>query len=224
VAALAVSGGTYVMISDALWPEVPIPTFDPGPSVQRYDLPSDPPVPPVPRTTPARRPHDARTTPPTPTPTPTPGPTSTAPVALAEPRQCKIDNQWGDVKPQVRQVACMFDDHYPGIAGLIGVAHRGLAGSDHPKGLAVDLLVNSDRVTGDAIAACAVAHFTDWDLDYVLWRQRSLEDADGGWRPMSDRGTRTANHFDHVHISFHNRTEPIPDEALTCDDGGEEGS
>ncbi len=139
------------------------------------------------------------------------------------PAECTIDNRWGDVKPRVRQVACLLDERFPGVDSMLGVAKRGLAGSGHPRGLAVDVVVNDDRVTGDAIAACAAAHVTDWDLDYVLWRQASLEEAGGEFERMSDRGGRTANHYDHVHLSFHNRSEPIPDEALTCDDGGKGG-
>ena len=33
-----------------------------------------------------------------------------------------------------------------------------------------------------------------------IWTvQRSSE----GWRPMSDRGSATANHYDHVHVSVY---------------------
>lgn len=144
---------------------------------------------------------------------PTDVPSSTAESA---PSDCTIENRWGDVEPRARQVACLLDETYPGITEMLGVAPRGLAGSGHPKGLAVDFLINQDRVTGDAIAACAAAHFADWDLDYVLWRQRSLEDAGGEFEPMADRGGATANHMDHVHLSFHRRSDPIPQAALSC--------
>jgi len=37
-------------------------------------------------------------------------------------------------------------------------------------------------------------------VSYVIWRQRI--DTGSGFRPMADRGSPTANHFDHVHVSF----------------------
>ncbi len=35
---------------------------------------------------------------------------------------------------------------------------------------------------------------------YVIWRQRYNDGS--GWDPMEDRGSITANHYDHVHVSF----------------------
>ena len=137
--------------------------------------------------------------------------------------ECEIENRYGrDVAPQVRQVACLLDDRFPGITDLLGVGPGSVRGSDHPKGLAVDLMVNQDRVTGDKIAACARRHFDDWGLSYVLWRQSDLDKEGGEFEPMANRGSPTANHYDHVHISFRRRSDPIPATALTCDDGRDE--
>jgi hypothetical protein len=38
---------------------------------------------------------------------------------------------------------------------------------------------------------------------YIIYRQRiwDIRNASAGWVPMADRGSITANHFDHVHIS-----------------------
>jgi hypothetical protein len=102
----------------------------------------------------------------------------------------------GAVKSNVRtaaqQLGCTF-----GKPTMYGVAGRG-GTSDHPGGLAVDFMVN--RATGDRLAACALQNIDALGVKYVIWRQR-INFGDG-WKPMEDRGGATANHFDHVHVSF----------------------
>jgi hypothetical protein len=104
--------------------------------------------------------------------------------------------QLGPVKPFVRTAAeflgCTF-----GKPTVLGVAGRSNA-SDHPKGRALDFMV--DRATGDQLAACALRNREELGVSYVIWRQRI--DTGSGFRPMADRGSPTANHFDHVHVSF----------------------
>ena len=76
------------------------------------------------------------------------------------------------------------------------------AHGEHSSGRAVDFMV-SDPALGQAVADWARAHASELDLFDVLWSQqiwtpvRSSE----GWRSMPERGSATANHFDHVHIS-----------------------
>ena len=102
----------------------------------------------------------------------------------------------GAVKPHVRAAAqflgCRFGE--PTMYGVAGRAGT----SDHPTGLAVDFMV--DRATGDRLAACALANRGSLGITYVIWRQRI--NFGSGWQPMEDRGGITANHFDHVHVSF----------------------
>ena len=117
-----------------------------------------------------------------------------AQVAVAD---CGLDTgQLGAVKPFVRTAAqflgCTF-----GEPTVLGVAGRSTA-SDHPRGRALDFMV--DRATGDRLAACAIRHREELGISYVIWRRRI--DTGSGFRRMSDRGGATANHFDHVHISF----------------------
>ena len=57
-----------------------------------------------------------------------------------------------------------------------------------------------DRATGNALAACALRNQDALGVSYVIWRQRI--NFGSGWQPMEDRGGVTANHFDHVHVSF----------------------
>ena len=78
---------------------------------------------------------------------------------------------------------------------------------DHPSGHAADFMVGtspSGRTKGDRLAAYVQKHHKELGVDYVIWYQRIWSPARNGegWRPMDDRGSPTANHMDHVHITF----------------------
>lgn len=102
----------------------------------------------------------------------------------------------GAVKPWVRDAAEALSCRF-GEPTTFGVAGRG-GPSDHPDGLALDFMV--DRATGDGLAACALENMEALGVKYVIWRQRI--NTGSGWKGMEDRGGATANHMDHVHISF----------------------
>jgi hypothetical protein len=110
---------------------------------------------------------------------------------------CGINtSQLGAVKSHVRNAAeflgCTYDvENMHGVAGRAGT-------SDHPGGLAIDFMV--DRTTGDQLAECALANQDALGIKYVIWEQQINHGS--GWKGMEDRGGATANHFDHVHISF----------------------
>ena len=102
----------------------------------------------------------------------------------------------GAVQPHVRAAAqflgCRFGE--PTMYGVAGRAGT----SDHPSGRAVDFMVNP--ATGDRLAACALKNRAALGITYVIWQQRI--NFGSGWQLMEDRGGVTANHFDHVHVSF----------------------
>jgi hypothetical protein len=102
----------------------------------------------------------------------------------------------GPVKSHVRTAAAQLGCRF-GEPAMHGVAGRS-GTSDHPGGLAVDFMV--DRSTGDALAACALENMDALGVKYVIWEQAINHG--NGWQPMEDRGGATANHLDHVHISF----------------------
>ena len=87
---------------------------------------------------------------------------------------------------------------FPALSSFGGYDAHG----EHSSGRAVDFMT-SDSALGQAVADWARAHAAELDLYDVLWAQhiwtpvRSSE----GWRSMPDRGSSTANHYDHVHIS-----------------------
>ena len=72
-------------------------------------------------------------------------------------------------------------------------------GSDHNTGEAVDIMISGS--TGDRIADYLIKNQGSLNVKYVIWEQRIWQPG-SGWSSMEDRGSPTANHFDHVHASF----------------------
>jgi hypothetical protein len=126
-------------------------------------------------------------------------------AAQAGSSDCNLDgSQLGPVKSHVRSAARFLGCNF-GEPTVLGVAGRA-GGSDHPSGKALDFMVG--RATGNAIAACALRNQEEFGISYVIWRQRI--NFGSGWRPMEDRGGATANHLDHVHVSFDSRAGGRP--------------
>lgn len=81
-------------------------------------------------------------------------------------------------------------------------------GTGHGDGLALDLMVGDNKALGDEIAQYVLANYQNLNVSYVIWQQRfwapfnSYYGGPGQWGLMPDRGGVTANHYDHVHISF----------------------
>ena len=69
---------------------------------------------------------------------------------------------------------------------------------DHGTGHAVDIMCSTAE--GNEIAAFVQANATTLNVKYVIWRQRIWYPG-GSWQAMEDRGSPTANHMDHVHVS-----------------------
>jgi hypothetical protein len=89
-------------------------------------------------------------------------------------------------------------NNFPQITQYGGYAARG----EHASGKAIDIMT-SDTGLGDQIAAFLQRNAGALDLYDVIWHQRIWTPvrASEGWRSMSDRGSETANHYDHVHVS-----------------------
>jgi len=73
---------------------------------------------------------------------------------------------------------------------------------EHSEGRALDIMVSSSSL-GDAIASWVRANYTRLGVSEVIWAQRiwTVQRASEGWRSMEDRGSVTANHYDHVHVT-----------------------
>lgn len=83
---------------------------------------------------------------------------------------------------------------------------------EHPLGRACDFMMTNDGVMppqdeidrGWDISEWARENAEEYGVMYVIYRQQiwDVRRGDTDWRPMSDRGNITENHFDHVHISM----------------------
>ncbi len=111
-----------------------------------------------------------------------------------EPQSCSTDLE--GTEPHVAQVGHHVLTQFA-VESVGGRASRANA-SDHPAGLALDFMV--DPEVGDALAEYVVAHQAEFGVTYVIWEQRV--NSGSGWSLMEDRGSPTANHMDHVHVSF----------------------
>jgi hypothetical protein len=74
-------------------------------------------------------------------------------------------------------------------------------GGDHGTGRAVDIMVSGAR--GWDIANFIRENYVALGVSYIIYSQQiwSVERSGEGWRGMSNRGSATANHYDHVHVS-----------------------
>jgi len=70
-------------------------------------------------------------------------------------------------------------------------------GSDHPKGLAVDAMINSNA-QGNSIASHFMTNAAQYGVKYIIWNRHIWAPGDRGWRPYNG----PSPHTDHVHISF----------------------
>jgi hypothetical protein len=89
---------------------------------------------------------------------------------------------------------------FPQITSYGGWDNHG----EHVTGKALDIMT-SDVTLGNQIAAWLQAHASALHVYDILWRQHIWTPvrASEGWRLFADRGSPTANHMDHVHVSVY---------------------
>ncbi|KXT73032.1 surface immunogenic protein [Streptococcus sp. DD10] len=81
-------------------------------------------------------------------------------------------------------------------------------GTGHSDGLAIDVMVPVGSALGDQVAQYVIDNMARADVSYIIWNQKfympinNIYGPANTWNMMPDRGGVTANHYDHVHISF----------------------
>ncbi len=120
-----------------------------------------------------------------------------------------LDRTHAHVKAIVRLIRTEF----PAIKTMYGWRMSSSYSSDHPNGLALDIMIPkystaSGKALGDKIARYLQENYKKLHVHYLIWRQRNWNvernlDFTKGWRKMEDRGGATANHYDHVHVSVY---------------------
>jgi uncharacterized protein YgiM (DUF1202 family) len=97
---------------------------------------------------------------------------------------------------------------FPQITTYYGVRQANTP--DHPAGRALDIMMpryktKAGRALGFEVAAWARANARSLRIKYVIWDQRiwNIERDSEGWRFMASRGSDSANHKDHVHVTVY---------------------
>ncbi len=90
---------------------------------------------------------------------------------------------------------------YPQFTSFLG---RRTSSGYHGEGRALDCMI-SDSSVGWAAAKWVRANAKSLGVSEVIYRQQiwTVQRSSDGWRSMSDRGSPTANHMDHVHVSVY---------------------
>ncbi|MFC2400644.1 MAG: LysM peptidoglycan-binding domain-containing protein [Streptococcus sobrinus] len=79
---------------------------------------------------------------------------------------------------------------------------------DHGTGNAVDVMTYDNTQLGQEVADYATSNMEANNISYVIYQQKFYAPTDNKygpaytWNEMPDRGDATANHMDHVHVSF----------------------
>lgn len=101
--------------------------------------------------------------------------------------------------------ASLYEIHDVVCANWPSITSYGTWRSDgeHGQGRAIDIMVSGD--TGWAVAEFLRANYAALGIEYIIYSQQmwSVERSGEGWRGMSDRGSVTANHYDHVHVTVY---------------------
>lgn len=99
----------------------------------------------------------------------------------------------GPVKPHVQAAAEEISARFQ-ISKFSGYRATGsVPGSDHPKGLAVDVMTVAK---GNLVSNWVIANAARLSVTYIIWNRRIWQN--GKWSAYSG----PSPHTDHVHISF----------------------
>lgn len=114
---------------------------------------------------------------------------------------CPSSSVESGLTPDAIRVHRALCHRYPQITSFLG---RRTSSGYHGEGRALDCMI-SDSTVGWEIAKWVRAHAKELGAMEVIYRQQiwTVQRSSEGWRPMEDRGSPTANHMDHVHVSVY---------------------
>ena len=146
--------------------------------------------------------------PPKPQPKPTPAPTKEAAKSGGESSSSggfstsscsKSSSIEAGLTSRARAVYRAICAEFPKVTSYGG--RRSGGGSYHSSGRAIDVMTSGEY--GWTIARWARENAGALGITEVIYAQKiwTTQRSGDGWRSMSDRGSASANHYDHVHIS-----------------------
>lgn len=103
------------------------------------------------------------------------------------------------ISSNVSKAADYWGSKY-GIKNIGGKGPGSVPGSDHPKGRALDFMINNisgGKARGTALANDVIKNYKAWDVKYVIWN-RYIWQPGRGWKKYNG----PSPHTDHVHVSF----------------------
>ncbi|WP_238162789.1 SH3 domain-containing protein [Kribbella capetownensis] len=97
---------------------------------------------------------------------------------------------------------------FPDISSYGGL-RSGDSGSEHSSGRALDIMVSGSE--GQEVADWLHANYKKLGISQLIWSQHiwTVQRSSEGWRSMEDRGSTTANHYDHVHVSVYGNSGTV---------------
>jgi len=97
---------------------------------------------------------------------------------------------------------------FPDITSYGGL-RSGDSGSEHSTGHALDIMVSGAE--GQEVADWLHANYKKLGISQLIWSQHiwTVQRSSEGWRYMEDRGSTTANHYDHVHVTVYGNSGTV---------------
>lgn len=138
----------------------------------------------------------------------------------------KDTSKWnlGPVKKHTSAVANTIGNKYKlkTIVGWRDPKVEKIEPEGHPAGNALDFMITNvpnGTETGQQIADYLTDHASELGVKHIIWRQKIwvAKNPGKGWAPMEDRGSPTANHMDHVHLSLEGDPAAIEGSGEACE-------
>ena len=110
------------------------------------------------------------------------------------------------LKPNAFKVLDAVEKNFPQIKSFGGKRPDALP--DHPSGRALDLMITnyrsaSGKKVGYDLSRWLRAHHSELGINYIIYNQEiwNVQRDSQGWRHMASRGSDSANHKNHVHVT-----------------------
>lgn len=115
------------------------------------------------------------------------------------PRGSKVENKLRKDTIHIYRSVCAL---FPAVNSYGGWRSGGMP--FHKNGRAVDIMLTpgAESALGHRIANYLIKHAKDFNVDHIIFEQKIWTPRSPHWRHMADRGSITANHFNHVHVAI----------------------
>lgn len=115
------------------------------------------------------------------------------------PRGSKVEYKLRQDTIHIYRSVCAL---FPGINAFGGWRAGGM--QFHKNGRALDMMLtpHAESALGWRIANYLIKHHKEFNINHIIFEQKIWTPQTPRWRHMADRGSITANHFNHVHVAI----------------------